>query len=84
MHHQTAGLRRDVMGVVQQLPRLLWLEDLPGRLQRCTDCLTRLHPSGDPEIVKDMVGVRDCCEGPATTLLPTRGMRLWHVEQFEW
>ncbi|GFH22238.1 uncharacterized protein HaLaN_19669, partial [Haematococcus lacustris] len=46
---------RDVTSMVSQLPRLLWLTDLEQQLAQCLALLTRLHPSQDPEVVKDMV-----------------------------
>ncbi|KAL6748215.1 hypothetical protein V8C86DRAFT_2884581 [Haematococcus lacustris] len=46
---------RDVTSMVSQLPRLLWLTDLEQQLAQSLALLTRLHPSQDPEVVKDMV-----------------------------
>lgn len=42
--------------MLSKQPRLLWCEDLPARFKRTVDKLVVLHPSGDEEIVKDMVG----------------------------
>jgi len=46
---------RDVMSMVSKQPKLLWQEDLAGRLGRAIALLIKLHPSRDEDVVKDMI-----------------------------
>ena len=46
---------RNVMSMLVKQPRLLWCADLPGRVERTLASLMRIHPSGDLEVVADIV-----------------------------
>jgi len=47
--------RRDVMGMIPKQPRILWSADLPERFERVVSRLVQLHPSGDIDIVLDLL-----------------------------
>lgn len=46
---------RDLVQLVVRQPRLLWAEDLRGRVQRVFDHLMALHPSKDIAVIREIV-----------------------------
>jgi hypothetical protein len=43
------------MSLILKQPRLLWAEDLRGRVVRVFDHLQALHPSGDVSVVREII-----------------------------
>eukprot|EP00198_Chlamydomonas_reinhardtii_P000871 XP_001690206.1 predicted protein [Chlamydomonas reinhardtii] len=46
---------KEVAAIVQRSPRLLYAADLPTRLERCLELLTRLHPARERKVVAPVV-----------------------------